>query len=74
MKTIATLPPLEPGQVWYYHPAWVYWERIGVAELDHLNFDRVTHGLPPYRPGTPPACAEVRWDGEVAIYLPGVTT
>jgi hypothetical protein len=74
MKTIATLPPLDRGQVWCYHPVWVYWERIESTELDHLNFDRVTRGMTPYRSGTPFAGAEVRWDDEVAIYLPGVTT
>lgn len=73
MKTIATLPPLEQGQVWFYHPAFDRWSPIEPAELVVLNVNRSANGRRPFKTGTPSAGSEV-WSGlGYAIYQPEAT-
>lgn len=70
MKTIATLPPLKSGDVWFCDPYWRDWSPISEDELSEWNRERAAKRLPPMRSGTPPAGSKVWNHTAYALYQP----
>ena len=73
MKTIATLPTLKSGDVWFCDPYWRDWSPISEEELSEWNRERAAKRLPPMRSGTPPAGSKVWNHTAYALYQPETT-